>query len=91
MEEKHCQSCHMPMSKAEDFGTETDGTPSADYCVHCYQKGDFCWKPATFDEFVEGNYEFWREEGESDNPEDNEKARERVRAVLPTLKRWKTA
>ena len=90
MEEKHCQSCYMPMTKPEDFGKEADGSQSNDYCVHCYQNGDFCWKP-TFEEFVEGNIQFWREDGESDNAEDNAKARARIMEVMPTLKRWKTA
>ena len=86
MEEKHCQSCYMPMSKPEDFGTEACGGPSDDYCVHCYQNGDFTWKP-TFEEFVEGNVQFWREEGESDDTA----ARVRIMEVLPTLKRWAIA
>jgi hypothetical protein len=90
MENKPCQSCNMPMSNPEDFGKEADGSPSTDYCVHCYQNGDFTWKP-TFEEFVEGNYKFWREEGESENAEDDAKARARVMAVLPTLKRWAKA
>jgi hypothetical protein len=86
MEEKHCQSCNMPMGNPEDFGKEADGSPSSDYCVHCYQNGDFTWKP-TFEEFVEGNVEFWREEGETDDIA----ARARCMEVLPTLKRWAKA
>ena len=83
MNEKHCQSCNMPMSNAEDFGKESDGSQSSDYCVHCYQGGDFTWKP-TFEEFVDGNVRFWREDGETDDTA----ARERCMKVLPTLKRW---
>ena len=86
MQAKHCQSCNMPMSKPEDFGKEANGSPSADYCVHCYQNGDFTWKPS-FEEFVEGNVRFWREEGETDDVA----ARARCMAVLPTLKRWAKA
>ena len=52
MEEKRCQSCYMPMNKPEDFGKEADGSPSDDYCVHCYQDGDFTWK-CTYEEAVE--------------------------------------
>ena len=86
MEEKHCQSCNMPMSSPEDFGKEADGNQSPDYCVHCYQNGDFVWKP-TFEEFVDGNVQFWREEGETDDTA----SRERIMKVLPTLKRWAKA
>jgi hypothetical protein len=35
-----CQSCHMPMTKPEDFGTEADGKPSCDCCRHCYINGE---------------------------------------------------
>ena len=90
MKEQHCQSCYMPMNKPEDFGKEADGSPSSDYCVHCYQEGDFTWKP-TFEEYVESNIRFWREDGESENAEDDAKARARIMEVFPTLKRWATA
>ncbi|MDV2482443.1 hypothetical protein F8E02_10615 [Methanoculleus sp. Wushi-C6] len=36
-----CQSCGMPMSTREHFGTEADGSPSKDYCTYCYQNGAF--------------------------------------------------
>jgi len=34
-----CQSCSMPMTKPEDFGTEKDGVPICNYCHHCYENG----------------------------------------------------
>ena len=77
-----CQSCYMPMTKPEDFGTEADGSPSHDYCFHCYTNGDFNWKP-TFVEFVEDNICFWRDGCKSDN-----EARARIMEVFPKLKRW---
>lgn len=86
MNESCCQSCAMPMNKPEDFGKEVDGSPSSDYCVHCYQGGDFTWKP-TFEEFVEDNVRFWREEGETDDAA----ARERCLKGLSVLKRWAKA
>ena len=90
MEEKRCQSCYMPMNNPEDFGKEADGSPSQDYCVHCYENGDFSWK-CSFEEAVEGNIQFWREDGESDNETDNAKARARIMEVFPKLKRWAAA
>ena len=90
MEKNLCQSCAMPMTKPEDFGTEKCGGPSADYCVHCYENGDFSWK-CSFEEAVEGNIQFWREEGESENSEDDAKARARIMEVFPKLKRWAKA
>ena len=81
---KECQSCAMQMTKLEDFGTESTGNTSADYCCHCYQKGDFTWKPP-FEEFIESNLRFWdKEEGESDDD-----FRIRVETEIGNLKRWK--
>ena len=33
---KFCQSCGMPLTKTEDFGTEKDGKLSEDYCAVSY-------------------------------------------------------
>jgi len=84
---KECQSCAMPMKKAEDFGTEKGGSPSADYCCHCYKDGEFTWHAASLDEAVEGNMEFWEREGD----ENDDQLRARIREEFSKLKRWKTA
>jgi len=36
----HCVSCGMPMRKAEDFGTDSEGERSDKYCCHCMQGGN---------------------------------------------------
>lgn len=45
-----CQSCGMPMSEAEHFGAEADGTFSNDYC---YQNGAFIEPGATIETMAE--------------------------------------
>lgn len=82
----HCQSCYMPMDEPEKFGKEANGSQNQDYCCYCYENGDFSWK-CTFEEAVEGNIEFWREEGD----ENDDAARARILKVFPTLKRWKVS
>ena len=81
-----CQSCYMPMAKTEDFGTEANGGKSEDYCHYCYANGNFTSQD-TFEEAVESNIEFWREDGDKSDDE----ARARIMEVFPTLKRWKAA
>jgi len=76
----------MEMNEPKDFGTEAGGSASADYCCHCYQKGDFTTKQ-TFEEAVEGNIPWWKE----DSDKSDDEARARIMEVFPTLKRWKTA
>lgn len=78
-----CQSCAMPMTKPEDFGTEADGSKSSDYCCHCYQNGKFTWGN-TLEEAVEENIRFWRKDGDKSDDE----ARARIMGVFPKLKRW---
>jgi hypothetical protein len=80
---RFCQSCAMPMIKQEDFGTETDGSASDDYCCHCYQNGAFTWG-STLEEAVGGNIQFCRKEGDKGDDE----ARARIWEVFPKLKRW---
>ena len=42
MEERYCQSCGMPMGETDElYGTEADGSKSADYCKYCYTGGTF--------------------------------------------------
>jgi len=36
-----CQSCGMPMAKQDEFGTNSDGSKSNDYCCFCFQDGNF--------------------------------------------------
>ena len=34
-----CQSCGMSLQKGEDFGMNTDGTKSGEYCHFCFKDG----------------------------------------------------
>ncbi|MBQ3732325.1 MAG: GNAT family N-acetyltransferase [Muribaculaceae bacterium] len=36
-----CQSCGMPLTRDEDFGTNYDGSTNYDYCRYCYQDGKY--------------------------------------------------
>jgi radical SAM superfamily enzyme len=51
MENKNfCQSCSMPLDKAELSGTEKDGSKSKEYCTYCYQNGAFTTANITLEE-----------------------------------------
>lgn len=48
---KNCQSCGMPLKRdAKGGGTNADGTRSAMYCSHCYERGEFTLPGITLDE-----------------------------------------
>ncbi len=50
MARQMCQSCGMPIKKDELKGTESSGSKSQKYCIHCYQNGEFTWTEATPDQ-----------------------------------------
>jgi hypothetical protein len=41
METTICQSCGMPVTAAQHFGTNANGSPNGDYCCFCFQNGHF--------------------------------------------------
>jgi len=84
METSICQSCGMPMTKPEDFGTNADGSPNQEYCLYCWQSGEFTVK-MEMPEYIEMQIKIAVEKlgmGE-------EKAREMAEKTIPNLKRWK--
>lgn len=79
-----CQSCSMMMGE-EEYGYNADGSRNTDYCKYCFPNGNF-GKEETMEEMIESCIPFWVEDGECRTPEE---ARQRMRKLFPTLKRWK--
>ncbi len=81
-----CQSCGMPMEKADDFGTLVDGTRINDYCHFCFTNGLFIEPEITLAQMiskVSGIMSIHMNIPEED-------ARLQAESLIPTLKRWKT-
>lgn len=74
----------MPMTRPEDFGTNSDGSTSKEYCCYCFQNVKFTFS-GTFEEYKEMQVKIVVEK--MNMPED--KVREMVNTVLPKLKRWR--
>lgn len=79
-----CQSCSMMMGE-EEYGYNADGSRNTDYCRYCYPGGSF-GKDETMEEMIESCIPFWIKDGDARTPEE---AREKMRKLFPTLKRWK--
>ena len=79
-----CQSCAMPMEKEEDFGTETDGSKSEDYCCYCFREGKFTDRDITMNEMMEKVIGIMVDK---DMPE--AQAKGIIENFLPKLKRWR--
>ena len=83
MQEKHCQSCGMPMTE-ELYGTKADGSKNETYCEYCYENGAFTFD-GTMEEMIEMCVPYMATE-ESGLSADE--ARAMLNEVLPTLERW---
>lgn len=83
---KLCQSCAMPLAHPAQLGTEADGSPSPDYCAHCYQRGRFVGE-MTMEEMMA----FCLPHTLRANPGlTEEQAKAWMRQTFPRLKRWRT-
>ena len=79
-----CQSCSMMMVE-EEYGYNADGSRNTEYCKFCFPNGKF-GKDETMEEMIESCIPFWVNDGDAKTPEE---AREKMRKLFPTLKRWK--
>lgn len=88
MEQKICQSCGMPMTTAEEFGTNNDGSRNEEYCVYCFKDGAFTAN-LTMDEVIAHNVQYLDEfNKDSGQKFTKEEAIAQMKQYFPTLKRW---
>jgi hypothetical protein len=81
-----CQSCGMPLNKDEKSGgTNADGTRSAEYCSHCFQKGKFTEPQITVTEMVA------KVRTKLSSMNLPPPVVEKLAGGIPSLKRWKRA
>lgn len=83
-EQLYCQSCGMPMTKQEEFGTNEDNSPNQEYCCYCYQKGKFT-SDCTMEEMIQFNLGV---KEMIDAFGSKEAAEKQMREFFPKLKRW---
>ncbi|WP_230474493.1 zinc ribbon domain-containing protein [Calidifontibacillus erzurumensis] len=79
-----CQSCGLPFNEEHEhfIAKEPDGSKSI-YCTNCYKDGKFLHPNVTLEEMTDMIVPIL---GQSMG---EEKARQELTALLPTLKRWK--
>lgn len=86
-----CQSCAMPLRSFDDFGTNTDGTVTTEYCGHCYAEGGFTHN-RSLEEMVESNLRFLDEfNAQNGSSYTEDEARTILKVHLATLKRWQSS
>lgn len=84
-----CQSCGMPLTKQDDFGTNADKSINKDYCKYCFNDGKFL-QDCTMEEMIEHCSQFIDEVNKNmPKPITKEEYKQMMRNFFPTLKRWK--
>lgn len=83
MSEKICQSCGMPITSEDMYGTEKDGSQSTDYCKWCYKDGEFI-DQVSMEEYIKMCSKFGEQAGMT-----NQEMAAHCTKLFPTLKRWK--
>lgn len=83
---KFCQSCGMPLSQPELFGTEADGSKTEKYCAYCYKDGKFTMPNATLEQMIEISAKGW---SDNDPNVTYEQAKAEMTLMLPRLERWR--
>ena len=84
-----CQSCGMPLTSADDCGTNTDGSTNYDYCKYCYQDGKFL-QDCTMDEMIEHCAQFIDEVNKQmPKPMTRDEYKQMMQGFFPMLKRWR--
>lgn len=88
MEQKICQSCGMPLPD-DNKGTNADGSRNEDYCIYCYKDGKFT-QDFNMNQMIEFCTQFTDQMNEQAGWNlTPEQAKEQMRRIFPTLKRWK--
>ena len=85
METTYCQSCGMPLSKEEEWGTEADGGKNREYCAYCYQNGAFT-DSRTMEEMIDFCLDMTKDMGIYTN---RQEAKNQMLEYFPQLKRWR--
>jgi hypothetical protein len=80
-----CQSCAMPLEKAEFFGNNADGTKSALYCTYCYQEGKFTEPTITMNQMIEKCVTIMTQQ----KIMTEDQAKSLMTKTFPMLDRWK--
>ncbi len=84
-----CQSCGMPLTSADDCGTNTDGSTNYDYCKYCYQDGKFL-QDCTMVEMIEHCAQFIDEVNKQmPKPMTRDEYKQMMKGFFPMLKRWR--
>jgi len=88
MKQQFCQSCGMPMTSPEHFGTNQNGSANQDYCSYCFKNGAFT-QNMTMDEMIQHCAQFVDEFNKDNETKlTREEAILQMKAFFPTLKRW---
>lgn len=86
-ETKHCESCGIPLTHEDVFGTNSDKSKNKEYCIYCYRNGTFT-QNVTMEEMICLSLEHMKEIFKGDENFDEQAALQKMQEFFPRLKRW---
>lgn len=78
-----CQSCGLPIED-DRFGSNPDGTQSEDYCIQCYEDGEFNEPTVQMEDMIERSARKMAEDMQISEDD----AKRKLEKLIPNLKRW---
>ncbi|HLB71815.1 MAG TPA: zinc ribbon domain-containing protein [Candidatus Methanoperedens sp.] len=84
-QEPFCQSCGMPLDKQENFGSNSDGSQSKEFCRFCFQKGKFTYPDMTLEHMIDIVASLMVTKSDLSV----EEAKKKAKSFVPELRRWK--
>lgn len=82
--DKFCQSCGMPLNGQDVLGTEANGNKAEEYCMYCYEGGQFKQPDLTLEGMIEICVPHMKAHKMTEAA-----ARALLKEHLPKLKRWR--
>jgi hypothetical protein len=73
----------MPLVDEKVCGTEKNGSKNHEYCMYCYNKGEFTKPDISMEEMIETCV------GPMSKKMSEQEARTMLKKIIPGLKRWK--
>ncbi|MDR1697613.1 MAG: zinc ribbon domain-containing protein [Erysipelotrichaceae bacterium] len=89
MKNKVCQSCGMGLDQENDRGTNKDQSKSDDFCIYCFNDGEFTKEDLTFDEMVDISLRYSKAYQNAASEAEKNHIKDLTKDYMSGLKRWK--
>lgn len=79
-----CQSCYARITSISDFGTYQDGSINTEYCLQCFEDGEFTRQSKSLEARIAKNIQLAHKLGMSQS-----RATKLADTVVPQIRKWR--